>query len=347
MRLALFGSRYAEATRRATFYEQLLERVRSFPDVESAGLVSILPLAGGISWGGITIEDYDPRTGQSAIQADQRIASVGYFETMKIPLIKGRFFNEQDREESLRVAIIDENMARSYWPNGNAVGKRLKLGSGTNNNPWLTVVGVVANVKQYGLDTDSRVASYMPHSQVPAGTMYLTMRTRSNPAHLANAVTKEVRALEPNVLTYDVKTMTQWLSGSLARRRFAMLALGLFAGVAMLLAAVGIYGVMSYTMAQRTREIGVRVALGAQRRDVLSLVIRQAVNLGLIGTAIGLVGCLAVTRLVASLLYRISPSDPWTLAGASMLLVIVTILASWLPAQRAAKIDPIEALRHE
>jgi ABC-type antimicrobial peptide transport system permease subunit len=177
--------------------------------------------------------------------------------------------------------------------------------------------------------------------------MYLTMRTRSNPAHLANAVTKEVRALEPNVLTYDVKTMTQWLSGSLARRRFAMLALGLFAGVAMLLAAVGIYGVMSYTMAQRTREIGVRVALGAQRRDVLSLVIRQAVNLGLIGTAIGLVGCLAVTRLVASLLYRISPSDPWTLAGASMLLVIVTILASWLPAQRAAKIDPIEALRHE
>jgi predicted permease len=347
MRLALFGSRYADETRRATFYEQLLERVRGLPGVESAGLVSILPLAGGISWGGITIEYYDLTTGQSAIQADQRIASVGYFETMKIPLINGRFFNEQDRKESLRVAIVDENMARNYWPKGNAVGKRLKLGSGTNNNPWLTVVGVVANVKQYGLDTDSRVAFYTPHSQVPAGTMYLTMRTRSNPAHLANAVTKEARALDPNVLTYDVKTMAQWLSGSLARRRFAMLALGLFAGVAMLLAAVGIYGLISYTTAQRTREIGVRVALGAQRRDVLSLVMRQAVNLGLIGTVIGLVGCLAVTRLVASLLYSISPSDPWTLAGASMLLVIVTILASWLPAHRAAKIDPMEALRYE
>jgi len=156
LRLSLFGSRYAEATRRATFYEQLLERVRSLPGVESAGLVSILPLAGGISWGGITIEDYDPAIGQSAIQADQRIASPGYFETMKIPLIQGRFFNEQDGKESLQVAIIDQNMARTYWPNGNALGQRLKRGSGTNNNPWLTVVGVVANVKQYGLDTDSR-----------------------------------------------------------------------------------------------------------------------------------------------------------------------------------------------
>jgi predicted permease len=347
MRLGLFGSRYAEETRRSSFYEQLLERVRSLPDVESAGLVSILPLAGGISWGDITIEDYDSATGQSAIQADQRIASTGYFETMKIPLIQGRFFNEQDGKEPLPVAIIDENMARTYWPKGNAVGKRLKLGSGTNSNPWLTVVGVVANVKQYGLDTDSRVAFYTPHSQVPSGWMCLTVRTRSDPAHLANAVVKEARTLEPNVLTYDVKTMAQWLLGSLARRRFAVLALGLFAGVAMLLAAVGIYGLMSYTMAQRTREIGVRVALGAQRRDVLSLVIRRAVNLGLIGTAIGLVGCLATARLVASLLYRITPSDPWTLAGASMLLVSVTILASWLPAQRAAKIDPIHALRYE
>jgi predicted permease len=347
MRLAVFELRYADATRRATFYEQLLERVRSLPGVESAGLVSILPLAGGISWGRITIEDYDPAAGQSAIQADQRIASVGYFETMKIPLINGRFFNDQDRKESLRVAIIDENMARTYWPNGNAVGKRLKLGSGTNNNPWLTVVGVVANVKQYGLDTDSRVAFYTPHAQVPAGTMYLTIRARSEPANLAKAATKEARVLEPNVLIYDVRTMAQWVSGSLARRHFAMLALGLFAGVAMLLAAVGIYGVMSYTMAQRTRELGVRVALGAQRRDILSLVIRKAVSLGLIGTAIGLVGCLVVTRLVASLLYGISPGDPWTLASASLLLVIVAILASWLPAHRAAKIDPMEALRHE
>ena len=347
MRLAVFGPRYSQETHRAIFYQQLLERVRSLPGVESAGFVSILPLAGGISWGGITIEDYNPAAGQSAIQADQRIASVGYFETMKIPLIKGRFFNEQDRKESPRVAIIDENMARTYWPNSDPIGKRLKPGSGTNNNPWLTVVGIVANVKQYGLDTDSRVAFYTPHAQIPSGTMYLTLRTRSDPANLTKAVAREARVLEPNAPIYDVKTMDQWLSRSLARRRFAMLALGLFAGVAMLLAAVGIYGVMSYTMAQRTREIGVRVALGAQRRDVLSMVLRKAANLGLIGTATGLVGCLAVTRLVASLLYRVSLSDPWTLGSASLLLVIVTILASWLPARRAAKIDPMEALRYE
>src|SRR5262245_35412275 len=205
MRLAVFGSRYSEETHRAIFFQQLLERVRSLPGVESAGLVSILPLAGGISWGGITIEDYDPAAGQSAIQADQRITSVGYFETMKIPLIKGRFFNEQDRKESPRVAIIDEKMARTYWPDGNPIGRRLKQGSGTNNNPWLTVVGVVTNVKQYGLDTDSRVAFYTPHSQMPAGTMYLAARARSDPVGLAKAVSREGRALEPNLLTYDVK----------------------------------------------------------------------------------------------------------------------------------------------
>ena len=177
--------------------------------------------------------------------------------------------------------------------------------------------------------------------------MYLTVRARGQPASLTPLVMREARALEPNVAIYDVKTMEQWLSGSLARRRFAMLALGLFAGVAMLLAAVGIYGVMSYTTAQRTREIGVRVALGAQRRDVLSLVIWKGMHLALIGTAIGLVGCLAATRLVSSLLYGVTPTDPWTIASASLLLVVVTILASWLPARRAAKVDPIIAIRCE
>ena len=168
-----------------------------------------------------------------------------------------------------------------------------------------------------------------------------------DPADLTEVVGKAARELEPNVLIYDVKTMAQWLSESLARRRFAMFALGFFAVVAMLLAAVGIYGVMSYTMAQRTREIGVRVALGARRRDVLSLVIRKAVTLGVIGTVIGLAGCLAVMRLMENLLYDISPNDPWTLAAAALLLVTVTILSSWLPARRAAGIDPMEALRCE
>src|SRR5205814_8801020 len=216
-----------------------------------------------------------------------------------------------------QVVIIDERMARTYWPDGNPIGRRLKSGSASNNSPWLTVVGVVANVKQYGLDTNSRVAFYTPHSQSPSSMMYLALRTGGDPRSLTSAVTREARELDPNVAIYDVKTMEQWLSESLARRRFAMLALGIFAGAAMLLAAVGIYGVMSFVLTQRTREIGVRFALGARRRDVLSLIIRKGVNLALLGAAIGLMGCLAASRLVSSLLDVVTPRDPLTLAGAS------------------------------
>jgi len=347
LRLAVFGPAYREDARRASFYQQLLERVRRLPGVESAGSVDILPLAGGISWGGITIEGYDPAAGQRAIQADQRTASVGYFETMKIPLIRGRFFTEQDTKEATQVIVIDENMARTYWPNADPIGKRLKRGGAGSTNPWLTIVGVVGNVKQYALDTDSRVAIYSPHQQTPAGGMYLAVRTQADPASLIAAVTREARAMEPNVPIYDVKTMEQWLSESLARRRFAMIALGLFAVVAMLLAAVGIYGVMSYTVAQRTREIGIRVALGAQTGDVLRLVVGQGMTLAGVGVGLGLVAAFVVTRVMVSLLFGVGTTDPVTFAGIALLLASVALLACYLPARRAAKVDPMVALRYE
>jgi ABC-type antimicrobial peptide transport system permease subunit len=210
----------------------------------------------------------------------------------------------------------------------------------------LTVVGVVANVKQYALDTDSRVALYVPQQQEPNSTMYVVART-SDPTGTAAAVTKEVRALDPNVPIYEVKTMEQRLSESLARRRFAMLALGLFALVAMLLAAVGIYGVMSYTVTQRTREIGIRVALGAQTRDVLKLVIGQGMLLALIGVAIGLVAALALTRVMSGLLYGVSATDPATFMGIGVLLAVVALAACYIPARRAMKVDPMVALRYE
>ncbi|HVG29351.1 MAG TPA: ABC transporter permease [Pyrinomonadaceae bacterium] len=346
MRLSVAGTSYA-GERAIAFYQQLLERVRHLPGIESAGATSILPLGGGIGWGGITIEGYVPATGQSVIQADQRIAGTGYFETMKVPLVSGRYFDERDAKDSTKVAIVDEKMARTYWPDRDPVGKRMKPGGADDDTPWLTVVGVVGNVKQYALDADSRVTFYTPHQQNPSGTMYLAARTSGDPRGLTPAVVKEARSLDPNVAVFDIKTMGQRLSESLARRRFAMLALGLFALVAMLLAAVGIYGVMSYSVAQRTREIGVRVALGAQPRDVLALVIRQGLLLALIGVGAGLAGAGAVTRVMGSLLFGVSATDPATFAAIPLLLVAVALLSCYVPARRATKVDPMIALRAE
>jgi predicted permease len=295
----------------------------------------VLPLAGGISWGGITIEGQEPPGGASSIQADMRAATPGYFETMRVPLLGGRYFDEHDTKDSAEVVVVDENMARTYWRGTDPVGKRLKMGAADSKNPWMTVVGVVANVKQYALDTDSRVALYVPQAQMkmPAGTMYLVART-PDASGVAAAVKKEAQALDANAPVYDVKTMEQILSESLARRRFAMFALGLFAFAAMVLAAVGIYGVISYSVAQRTR-------------DVLALVIRQGMLLAAVGIVLGLAGAAGLTRVMASLLFGVSATDPLTFAAITLLLAAVVLLACYVPARRAAKVDPTVALRYE
>jgi predicted permease len=347
MRMSLSGPEYKDQAKRLAFYQQLSEQIRKLPGVESVGGASILPLSGSIGWGSIAIEGYDPTSGQSAIQADFRIASVGYFETMKVPQISGRFFVEHDTKDSLKVAIIDQNMASTYWPGSDPIGKRLKTGSATSDSPWLTVVGVVANVKQYALDSDSRVALYVPHQQAAAGTLFVTVRTTTNPLSLAAAVTREARSMDPNVPVYDVKTMDQRVAESLARRRFAMLALGLFAAVAVILAAVGIYGVMSYTVTQRTREIGIRVALGAPAGKVTRLVIRQGMLTAGIGVGIGLAGALALTRVMSSLLFGVGATDLVTFAVVAVVVTGVALAACFVPARRAAKVDPMIALRYE
>ena len=345
MRLSVVGTTYATEPRRTSFYQELWGRIRRLPGVESAGGVTALPMSGGIGWGSITIEGYDSASGQSSIQADGRVASIGYFETLKIPLIAGRLFGDQDVKESLTVAIIDEHMASTYWPGGDAVGKRLKRGGSASTAPWMTVVGIVANIKHYSLDTDTRVTYYTPQLQTPASSMYVTVRTTGDPSRMAGAVTQEARAMDPNVPVYDVKTMDNRLSESLARRRFAMFALGLFAAVAALLAAIGIYGVMSYTVAQRTREIGIRVALGANTGDVMRLMVSQGMKLAVIGVGIGLGTAIAVTRVMSSLLFGTSTTDSTTFAVIALFLAGVALLASYIPARRATKVDPMIALR--
>ena len=341
------GSPTDREERREIFYHELLDRVRQLPGVEAAGVTGILPLSGSLAWGGVTIEGYQPLSGQALIQADQRTASPGYFETMKVPLIRGRFFNEQDTKDSQKVVVVDENMAHTYWPNADPIGKRILPDVADSKDPWLTIVGVVGNVKQYDLESESRVAFYRPSTQAPQSTMYLAVRTNVSPSSLAAPIASEVHSIDPNVPIFDVKTMDQRLSESLARRRFAMLALGLFAGFALLLAVVGIYGVMSYSVAQRTSELGIRVALGARPIAVLRLILTHGFKLAVMGIAVGVILSFAITRLLSSLLFDVNPTDLSTFGVLSALLIVVALLACYIPARRATKVDPLVALRYE
>ena len=345
MRLSVAGTSF-KGDRRGIFYRDLLESVRRLPGVKSAAIADNLPLSGGIGWGSISIEGYQPSVGQDMIQADVRVAGVGYFETMGVPLINGRFFDDHDTKDSGKVIVIDDHMARNYWPNANPIGGRIRFGH-DDKNPWMTVVGVVGSVKQYDLENESRVAFYLPATQAVGSTMYLVARTDTAPANVAATIASQVRSMDPNVPIFDVKTMDQRLSESLARRRFAMLALGVFAGFALLLAMVGIYGVISYSVAQRTNELGIRLALGARPIDVLRLVLSGGLKLVLIGIALGLVLSFVVTRFLSSLLFGVRATDLFTFSALSILLVVVSLLACYLPARRAAKVDPLVALRYE
>jgi predicted permease len=281
------------------------------------------------------------------IQSDGRVAGVGYFETMQIPLLNGRLFDEHDTENSAQVIVIDEKMARSYWPNSNPIGGRIKFGAPDSKNPWMTIVGVVGSVKQYDLESEGRVTMYFPAAQALGTTMYLVARTSTAPSSVAATVTSEVRSMDPNIPIFDVRTMDQRLSESLARRRFAMLALGVFAGLALLLTIIGIYGVISYSVAQRTNELGIRLALGASQFDVFRLVLSAGLKMALVGIASGIVISFAVTRFLSSLLFGVRPTDFVTFGALSLLLIVVSLLACYLPARRATKVDPLVALRYE
>jgi len=270
-----------------------------------------------------------------------------YFRSMGIPLLSGRTITPQDVADGPQVALVNEAVVRRYFPNEDPLGKRFKFGDPEDQAPWITIVGVVKDVRRQGLDTAARIASYLPHRQRPARSLEVVIRAAGEPLALAGAARDTIRSLDRDLPITNLRTMSDVLSETSAQRRFNMLLLGLFAGVALLLAAVGIYGVMAYAVTQRTHEIGVRMALGARPRDVLSLVLKQGLGLALAGVALGLGGAFALTRLMASLLYEVSATDPLTFAAVALLLVGVASLASYLPARRATKVDPMIALRYE
>ncbi|MBS1807007.1 MAG: ABC transporter permease [Acidobacteria bacterium] len=348
MNISLPQNKYKEAPQRAQFYQQALQQIRALPGVEAAGAVSILPMSGNNSSGSFSIEGRQVPQNQSMPHGDRWAATTNYFSTMKIPLIRGRYFEERDTAEVTGVAIIDETMARKYWPDEDPLGKRIAFERDDQGNPkWREIVGIVGHAKHRNLEGDSRVQYYLPHAQMPQGSMFLTIRVKGEPTTVTGAVRGVIHSLDKDLPIFRVTVMEQLVADSMAQRRFAMTLLVIFAGVALVLAAVGLYGVMSYTVTQRSHEIGIRMALGAQRSDVVKMVVRQGMMLASIGVLGGLAFAFALTRLMANLLFGVKASDPITFAVIAASLALIALIACFIPARRATKVDPMIALRYE
>jgi putative ABC transport system permease protein len=335
---------YPERNQIAPFYSQLLERVRTLPGVQSAAAVSSLPLAGNDNDAGFLIE------GRPAPQPDQRpvawVSSVSqdYFRTMGMRLIAGREFTERDNENSPKVVIISQATARRHFQNEDPIGKR--IGNGRPDG-WREIVGITADVKHFGLTQDARVSMFFPDRQRPSRQMFIVARTTADPLSMGPALRGAVAAMDKNLAVSNISAMEEVTSQSIGQERFTLLLLGVFSALALSLAVAGIYGMMSYAVAQRTHEIGVRLTLGAQTRDVLKLVVTQGMTLVLAGVGIGLASSLALTGFIKGLLFGVSATDPMTFVAISILLSIIALLACYLPARRATKVDPMVALRSE
>jgi len=346
VRVALPGFKYNNPDAIIAFYKRLEDRLAALPGVEHVGSNYLLPLSSvALGWEPITVDGYVPKAaGEDLIIASSGYVSPDYFRAMGIPLLKGRYFDDRDIRGAPDVAIVDDKLAERFWPGQDPLGKRMRRG---DSGPWRTVVGVVADTKEYEVDGEPPITAFYPNRQLGVGTRYLVIKTRADVAGISSAVTREVQALDADLPVFDVNTMDERLADSLARRRFSMFLLVVFAVCASLLAAIGIYGVVSFWVSQRTRELGIRAALGARQADIMQLVIRQVVVLVVVGITVGLAASFGLTRVMSSLLFGVSATDGVTYVLLAALLGIVALVATYVPARRAAGVPPIVALRHD
>jgi putative ABC transport system permease protein len=337
-------SRYESQDEQVKFFEQLFARVQSVPGVANAGGVLSLPLSGASESTDVILEDQAATPDTQRPEADYTIVTPTYFSTLRIPLLQGRQFTVHDKKDAPLVIVINDILAARIWPGQDPIGKRLRVGFEREQRE---VIGVVGSIKQTALDARARPAMYMPHAQAPTNGLTVLVQTTGEPLAMAAAVREQVRAIDKDVPVTHVQTMEKVLGASVAQPRFSMLLVGLFAGLALVLSTVGIYGVMAYSVSRRAHEIGVRMALGAGAGQVLKLVLKDGMSLAFAGIAVGLLGAFALTRLMASLLFGISAKDPLTFASVAAFLAVVALLACYIPARRATKVDPLIALRNE
>ncbi len=351
--ISLPKTKYVTAQQTAEFYRQTLQRIQSEPEVLSASAVNFLPLTNFGDATRLTIEGRNPSASGPEITASYRVIDPNYFRTMSIPLLRGRFFTEQDNDESHGVVMINQTMARRYWPDEDPIGKRIKPEfpaakvpwRPASTNTWLAITGVVGDVKEAGVNDEQSAEIYLPYLQNPSSLMNLLVRSASDPLRLVPAVRRQVLAVDGDQPVYNVSTMEDVLGQSIATPHVITSLLTIFAAVALLLAAIGVYSVMSYSVAQRTHEVGVRMALGAQQQHVLRMILGHGLRLVLGGVGFGVIVAFAVTRVMSNLLFGVSATDPRVFVGVPLLLIAIAMLATYLPARRALKVDPIVALR--
>jgi len=347
MRIDLPRVRYPKVPAALNFWQQILDRVKALPGVESAAVGTVVPFAGDHRRTDITIDGQPVPEIGSFPHPDYHSVSSDYFSAMKIPLLRGRAFTDADSENAQLVGVINSTLAKRYWPDDDPIGKQFLFGHPSSTNNWVRIVGVVPDTKIYGLANPARIEVYVPYRQKASSNMTLIVRSAADSAGLTAEVESQIAAVDKDQAVTEISTMSQLVDNSVSTQHATLILLGLFSALALVLASIGIYGVMAYSVAMRTHEIGIRIALGAQKRDVLRMVMGQGVRLAFAGVAIGVIAALALTRLLSSLLFSVSANDPVVFICVPVLLILVTLVACYIPAMRAMRVDPMVALRYE